>query len=135
MLDSSNPAITKEFIREWVDALRSGEYRQGGGVLRSSDDRFCCLGVACDLLGVARYTDDRVATAFDFSDDFVSETTVPFEWGISKVALPLPEGKEWYRSQESREWPSEWFFLSDANDELGLSFDQIADVIEWAWLS
>lgn len=32
----------------WVAALRSGEYKQGRGALRA-DDRYCCLGVACEL--------------------------------------------------------------------------------------
>lgn len=32
----------------WVAALRSGEYKQGKGTLRDGD-RYCCLGVACDL--------------------------------------------------------------------------------------
>lgn len=36
---------------EWVRALRGelGDYLQGRSVLRSKDDRFCCLGVKCDL--------------------------------------------------------------------------------------
>lgn len=32
----------------WVEALRSGEYEQTNGALRY-EDKFCCLGVACDL--------------------------------------------------------------------------------------
>jgi len=32
----------------WVAALESGEYKQGRGRLRKKD-RFCCLGVLCDL--------------------------------------------------------------------------------------
>lgn len=32
----------------WIEALRSGEYKQGRGGLRN-DDFFCCLGVLCDL--------------------------------------------------------------------------------------
>lgn len=32
----------------WIEALTSGEYEQGQGVLRS-DGTFCCLGVLCDL--------------------------------------------------------------------------------------
>lgn len=32
----------------WIEALRSGEYQQAIGRLRI-DDRFCCLGVLCDL--------------------------------------------------------------------------------------
>lgn len=32
----------------WVEALRSGEYEQGKESLRDGD-KYCCLGVACDL--------------------------------------------------------------------------------------
>lgn len=34
---------------KWVEALRSGEYKQTQGRLRDSDS-FCCLGVLCDLV-------------------------------------------------------------------------------------
>lgn len=40
-----NPIIKAK----WVAALRSGEYKQGMGSLRSSSNEFCCLGVLCDL--------------------------------------------------------------------------------------
>ena len=40
----------KSFCRRWIKALRSGDYKQGYHALRSWDDKFCCLGVACDLL-------------------------------------------------------------------------------------
>lgn len=40
-----NPEIKKR----WVAALRSGEYEQGSEVLRTLDNKFCCLGVLCDL--------------------------------------------------------------------------------------
>lgn len=41
----------KPEVREaWVTALRSGDYAQGGRMLRSNiGPRFCCLGVLCDL--------------------------------------------------------------------------------------
>ena len=34
--------------KEWSDALRSGEYQQGKDFLHEGN-RFCCLGVLCDL--------------------------------------------------------------------------------------
>lgn len=40
----------EEARQNWVEALRSGEYEQGKAVLRTGDNRYCCLGVACDLL-------------------------------------------------------------------------------------
>ena len=41
--------MNEEIKAAWVSALRSGEYEQGAGQLRGSDDKFCCLGVLCDL--------------------------------------------------------------------------------------
>ena len=38
-----------ENAKKWVAALRSGEYKQGQYNLRSDQDHFYCLGVACDL--------------------------------------------------------------------------------------
>lgn len=45
-----NPIIKQR----WVDALRSGNYAQGTGFLRQEGDglpvdKWCCLGVLCDL--------------------------------------------------------------------------------------
>lgn len=39
-----------ELKEKWLEALRSGKYRQGRGKLRNKDDEFCCLGVLCDLV-------------------------------------------------------------------------------------
>lgn len=40
-----DPAIK----RDWVASLRSDEYQQGRGYLRTADGGWCCLGVLCDL--------------------------------------------------------------------------------------
>jgi hypothetical protein len=37
------------FKKQWLEALRSGKYKQGRHALRRRDDTFCCLGVVCDL--------------------------------------------------------------------------------------
>ena len=68
---------------QWVTALRSGHYKQGHGFLRQPDDydaqtepdRFCCLGVLCDLYAQMHPNDGhwhRDAAAISFvvpSDD------------------------------------------------------------------
>lgn len=58
--------LNKDVIKEWVDALRSGEYEQGTNALKLHQvfdnakneygewvpldkPQFCCLGVLCDL--------------------------------------------------------------------------------------
>lgn len=40
--------MNKKIKALWVAALRSGEYKQGHRQLRSGD-KFCCLGVLCNL--------------------------------------------------------------------------------------
>ena len=43
--------ITKaEAKARWIEALRSGQYKQGTQGLRTTDNRFCCLGVLCDVV-------------------------------------------------------------------------------------
>lgn len=38
--------------KEWVDALRSGKYKQTRGKLKSRAGGFCCLGVLCEVMGI-----------------------------------------------------------------------------------
>lgn len=58
MTKCSGDLTTLERRKQWVKALRSGEYKQCKEALRRIDDSepgelpaqaFCCLGVACDL--------------------------------------------------------------------------------------
>lgn len=39
----------RENRAKWVAALRSGEYKQGKGKLRTRGNTYCCLGVACAI--------------------------------------------------------------------------------------
>jgi hypothetical protein len=37
---------------KWIQALRSGEFRQAEGMLHNSaNDSYCCLGVLCKVMG------------------------------------------------------------------------------------
>jgi hypothetical protein len=58
-----------EFRKRWVEALRSGNWKQGKYCLRSVDGSFCCLGVAAELLGRAGYHDVRIAAGMGFEDE------------------------------------------------------------------
>jgi hypothetical protein len=55
--------MTPEFKAQWLEALRSGKYKQGDSNLRGFDDAFCCLGVACDLLHPTSGRPNRTADA------------------------------------------------------------------------
>ena len=42
--------MLNENAKKWVEALRSGKFKQGKNFLHSIEgDTFCCLGVACEL--------------------------------------------------------------------------------------
>lgn len=40
--------MNQEVKQKWVEALRSRKYKQGQAQLREGD-RYCCLGVLCDI--------------------------------------------------------------------------------------
>ncbi len=39
---------------KWIEALESGNFKQGQYRLVSTEDEYCCLGVACEVLGAER---------------------------------------------------------------------------------
>lgn len=85
----------------WIAALRSGQYQQGKGVLKSFDGRYCCLGVAAEVCGI--------------------ESTSP---GYIKQAAPeLPFTDFAFLPHEIQA------HLADMNDT-GKPFAEIADYIE-----
>ena len=44
-------AMNSVIKKKWINALRSGEYRQGQEFLKSKDGTYCCLGVLCKITG------------------------------------------------------------------------------------
>jgi hypothetical protein len=50
--------MKKEIKKRWVDALRSGEFRQGRRYLKR-DGKYCCLGVLCEIQNSAEDKDSQ----------------------------------------------------------------------------
>lgn len=54
----------QELIEKWLEALESGEYKQGTGELTDEKmKRWCCLGVVCDVArknGVRKLSDEEL---------------------------------------------------------------------------
>lgn len=46
-----------EFTQPWLDALRSGEYRQARGMMWDGLDGHCCLAVGLKVLGSNDFDD------------------------------------------------------------------------------
>jgi hypothetical protein len=43
----------RDLLLQWIDALRSGQYKQGKYALFNiGDTTYCCLGVICDLMKI-----------------------------------------------------------------------------------
>ena len=121
--------VNQEFKARWLAALRSGEYRQGTGLLRTGDDRFCCLGVACDLLvkqGVLpdwRWEVDDNGNGGSWTVQRAAESLPHQAMQVMgmKTAFGLLPGREIDDSND--------YALSVLND-YGATFEQIADIIE-----
>jgi hypothetical protein len=48
--------LSEPFRTQWIEALRSGKYQQASGSLMKVEDGtigYCCLGVACKIVGIA----------------------------------------------------------------------------------
>lgn len=115
----------KTFVREWVKDLRSGKFKQTQSQLCkkvNGTPTYCCLGVAC-------VTGKRLGLSKKAFDDATRQNggSPNHKWfkelfdNISNPTIKLANGK-----------------LSDcmtANDNLGMSFDQIADGLERQYLS
>lgn len=67
--------LPKEFAEKWLEALRSGDYKQGIEELFHQDyndsseiqESFCCLGVACVRAGISK---DVIESAGLIDEDY-----------------------------------------------------------------
>jgi hypothetical protein len=93
---------------KWIAALRSGRYKQGQGKLRSMYDKYCCLGVLCDVVD-------------------------PLVWklqGHRYVYQGLATSPPAAIEKEAGLCVQDISFLMKLNDKEGKSFHEIADYIE-----
>jgi hypothetical protein len=125
----------KNIMEKWVEALRSGKYRKGRGVLtevkKNGTKNYCCLGVLCELymeennlpirIGpqVSARSRDRMIVYYDEYDKFL-----PYE--VRKWA-----GMD-SRLGESNCGSVSLWFLND-NPKAKRSFKRMADIIEKNW--
>lgn len=127
--------IRKDLKRrdEWIKALRSGQYQQGCGLLRSPDDKYCCLGVLLQLEGkefckyddgsyFVRTNDSRNRTGSSYVGEEVTTLGFPGVLPITP-ALINPHGVEVSTGM---------YELASLND-LGIPFNVIADIIEYCF--
>lgn len=56
MTDETVMKIPPELKAKWLQALRSGKYKQGQNALRTADNCFCCIGVLADIVDSSRWS-------------------------------------------------------------------------------
>lgn len=94
----------------WTTTLRSGDYQQGRGRLRTGD-LYCCLGVLCDLYSMDQWS--LVEGSYEFLGATHMLPADVVEWAGLDERNPMPGG----------------ISLAALNDK-GASFEAIASVIE-----
>ena len=109
--------LHKHNRRLWVEALRSGKYKQGHGALLSIGGH-CCLGVLCDVMGLTPTLKQSGAMSFGIEEECI---VAPRE-AMSAVGLRSFIGC-FSSGSDSQS-------LSGLNDT-GVSFDTIASIIEY----
>lgn len=113
--------MNKEIKKEWLEALRSGEYKQGTDQLSNDDGTFCCLGVLCELAvkyGIVEKDDGAYQNPFDHYDrQFFALPICVRDWAELGETNP--------QVQTHIDDPS----LAALNDS-GSSFAEIAAIIE-----
>ena len=140
--------MKKDIKDEWVRRLRSGDYEQGQGYLRFGD-KYCCLGVLCDMAveaGVIVETYSSLEKVSSFGRDGADLQTqmLPIsvaKWsGLMGTPAVTQEGTEIRIHADlpydiPREDPENGWILTEKQDLMELnddeiSFKEIATVIE-----
>jgi hypothetical protein len=134
--------MNEELKQKWVEALRSGKYKQGKQALRNKADCYCCLGVLCELSGLGKWQDNELIDLDHFLYQMPSD-----DYGISVLAEELQDVLDiscvgdFHISPTTREMLAEKF-TADQMDDLsnytdlaalnyhGWSFADIATLIE-----
>lgn len=113
--------MNQEIKEKWVDALRSGNYKQGKSKLRNADNTFCCLGVLCDVVNPKpwqQYSDNSWSYQSNVEilpSDLYLAAGITCTGDLKKL---VHVGSTTYLT------------LAQMNDSGNFSFQQIADIIE-----
>lgn len=115
-----------DFIRAWIDALRSGEYKQTTGRLRNCYG-YCALGVGCDVarkMGLTYFNWELLSTECSsvLHDHYSFGGLTGQPPSDIENLYKKPQDDVYMRTITNR--------IMNWNDELELSFEQIANALE-----
>ncbi len=111
----------RDYLAEWLVALRSDKYKQGKGALKLSfqkEDRFCCMGVLCDVVDTTKWSKSKTYTDTLLYGDTKCDIFPPANIRI----IPKDQLTQSHRSI--------MYALAGFNDDSGYDFKKIADWIQ-----
>ncbi len=120
-------------MKTWVDALRSGKYKQGKSVLNESN-YYCCLGVLCEIQGRPKsfagssisYDDDT--RILSFANPLFPVLGNVGGWNYHGCPQPVE-----CRLISPTTGASSYVDTVARLNDVGVPFNVIADVIETLW--
>lgn len=132
--------MDKAIAMNWINALRSGKYKQCRERLRHKDEygelSYCCLGVLCEL-----YPEKKLS--IELNEEDIEENSVvghdrmfnadldqQLNNNYSKIGL---SGEDGYLYSEYDGIVTKRISLASLNDE-GYTFDEIADIIQLEYI-
>ena len=128
-----------KYLIEWLEALRSGKYKQGRRFLRNNGE-FCCLGVLCDInmLGTSCWRPDASRDMSKLVFGGKELYSLPPKQFIDLLDLPpemiteaqLDDGFSIRVQRRGCEWER-----VDVLNDNGSSFGLIAELVEKTYLS
>ena len=116
----------KEHRQKWVKALRSGDYEQGYGLMRTKDDKYCVMGVACDISGLGEWKLGRGVGGY-YSEAYAYKIEEAMHFGYLSIDVADYYG---LNEENGSYWKNEVLStLTSENDEK-VSFNDLAYIIE-----
>ncbi len=114
--------MKEDIKRQWVAALRSGEFKQGIDFLNGRNGEYCCLGVLCELAVRAGVVDKTFHEGFGHTMFDDKDATLPHRVSTWAGLLDNNDPSEvWIEAEDQT--------LTRLNDS-GVKFTDIADIIE-----
>jgi hypothetical protein len=118
----------------WIKALKSGKYKQGKYVLHTDDNKFCCLGVLCDVYNKEQKKSKK--KTLKVSNDDNDDGLKCFKYNNECSYLPKAV-RDWAGIQSDRgyleieeDYTDSLAGLNDGDiDTKGKTFKQIANII------
>lgn len=110
-----------DLARRWVEALRSGKYKQGRGVLRTSNNSFCCLGVLADVYNPELWSSDTEVVSVN---NYLDPAGKCEAYTYAGCGTEMIDNTLWELVTEGALHSVDETDLADANDG-GASFEEI----------